>query len=800
MAEVFRAELVGAEGVTRELVVKKMHPTLALDPTAVAMFIEEARLAARLQHPNVVQVYEFGKDNDDYFLAMELVDGCDLATLLRTAAGPLPIALAGFIAAELLEGLGHVHALSDATGAPLGLVHRDVSPHNVLLRRNGEVKLADFGIAKAAARIGRETGQTGLGVKGKFAYMPPEQARGEALDGRADLFAVGAILYEMLTGTRVYAARGDGDLVDAVREGRVRSMAAVAPEVDAAFGGVVDRAVHPQRAARYESAAAMRQALLSTLDALGIRPSRSALVARVTAVLHADPIVPERPDRTLTAQDEVDPRGVAVVETPAPVRPQTATEPEGNVRALEPVAASPGPNRSLAPPDIAAGTGTSPRRRFLERVAIAVGVFTVAVLAERRTRPRPVAPPVPVVATVRPTVRVHWPRAMAPTAWLSPALLGAVEARCACRLATTAVSTDAELELLDAALLSQEVRADAVRRLDTFLAAVDAPGMVALQTALRDDARRLGAASGAAGEGTYLFPVVLDAVTLAVRDEAMGLLADAAPRAREALAALGAPCGAPMPAAEGFRADPAAWTSSDVAVAAAVWSRAASPWKLRVAWDGPSARVVAVSRAATFDLDGAHNEAPRAMAMAMGALGQWDVRLGVAGALEPMGTPWQPDSAAVVALGSEFARMASGAGSWRLHRLPRGDSLERDAAGEPRQTGSRAQSGVVHGYVLRRGATAAAGRLLLALSEAAPAAALAAYQLALPTRRDADPLPRVADGAVRARYQRVLEHDAAALAGGRFGAVSGVPAAEGDDAFVRVRDAVLASRNGICTP
>ncbi len=765
MAEVFRAELVGAEGVTRELVVKKMHPTLALDPTAVAMFIEEARLAVRLQHPNVVQVYEFGKADDDYFLAMELVDGCDLATLLRGAAGPLPVALAGFIAAELLEGLGHVHALSDAAGAPLGLVHRDVSPHNVLLGRNGEVKLADFGIAKAAARIGRETGQTGLGVKGKFAYMPPEQARGEPLDARADLFAVGAILYEMLTGARVYVPRADGDLVDAVREGRVRLVAAAAPTIDPRLGAVVDRAVHPRREDRYGSAREMRLALLEALEALGVRTSRSALCARVEAVLVAGPAAPDRPERTLTAQDDLP-------AVPEPLRPVTQVK--------------------VAPP----APRERPRRKvLLERVAIALGVFTVAVLAERRTRPRPAAPPpVPALPAERPTVRVRWPADLDPAPWLSPALQAQAEGRCGCRLEH--VTGEAELELIDAASLPQRVRADRVRRLDTFLAAVDAPGMVALQTAQRDDARRLGAASGAAGEGTYLSPVLIDAVALAVRSDALALLTGVAPRAREALAALGAPCGAPLPAVAGFRPDPSAWTSHDLAVAAAVWSRAEPPRRLRVAWDGPSARVVAVSRAATFDLDGAHGDAPRAF----GALRAWDLRLSAAGALDPAGPVWRADGAAAVALGSDFVRGPGPAEDWRLYRLPRGDSLDLDASGEPRQTGSRAQSGVVLGFVLHRGATVAAARSLLALSAPEPAAAMAAYRLALPTRRDADPLPLVSDPGLRARYRAALALDAAALDGGRFGPVSAGASAETDGVFPRVQAEVLGARGGACPP
>lgn len=781
MAEVFRAELVGAEGVTRELVVKKMHPTLALDPTAVAMFVEEARLAARLQHPNVVQVYEFGKADDDYFLAMELVDGCDLATLLRAAAGPLPVALAGFIASELLEGLAHVHALADPTGAPLGLVHRDVSPHNVLLGRNGEVKLADFGIAKAAARIGRETGQTGVGVKGKFAYMPPEQARGASLDARADLFAVGAILFEMLTGARVYAARPDGDLVDAVRSGRVRAAREVAPGLDAGLAAVVDRAVDPHRERRFESARQMRQSLLDALDALGVRPSRGLLRERVLAVLQTDPSPPERPERTLTAQDDPAP-SAASPRAPEPVAP----------RAPEAGAAAPG-----SMPSLSAGLAPAPRRKLLERIAIAIGVFTVAVLAERRTRPLPTAPRAPAPTGALETVRVRWAEGADPARWLTPALRAQVEARCGCRIEADASAP--MLELLDAAGLAARVRQDSVRRLDTFLAEVDAPGLVDLQAALRDDARRLGAASGAAGEGTYLLAATVDAVALAVRVEAMQRLGDAA-QARQAVVALGAQCGASLPEPSGFRADPTAWTIHDLAAAAAVWRTVAPPMRLRVPWEGLAARGVAAARGVTFDLDGAHGDDLIAQGPSLTALRLWDERLTAAGALDPTGPVWQPDSAAVIVRASDFVASDEPAEAWQLHRLPRGDSLARDATGEARQVGSRAQSGAVMGWVLARGASASAARLLLALSGPEVSAALASWLYALPARRDVDPSRRVADGARRARYVRALAYDAMVLEGGRFGPVGFTGGGDGGDAFVDARRRVLAARSGRCAP
>ena len=188
MAEVFRAELVSAEGITRELVIKRIHPRLALDAEAVRRFVDEARVAAKLRHPNVVQVYEFGRAGDHYFLAMELVEGCDLATLLRREeGGRVPAGVALAVIDALLDALGYVHALRAADGAPMGLVHRDVSPHNVLLGHAGEIKLADFGIAQAPVSSAADA-EGHRAVEGKLAYMAPEQARGERVEPRARRF------------------------------------------------------------------------------------------------------------------------------------------------------------------------------------------------------------------------------------------------------------------------------------------------------------------------------------------------------------------------------------------------------------------------------------------------------------------------------------------------------------------------------------------------------------------------------------------------------------------------------------
>ena len=196
MAEVFLAEMVGAEGFTRPLAIKRILPEHSANELFAKMFVNEARISSFLSHPNVVSVIDFDRDADNcLFLVMELVVGKDLNQLVKSEAFlPLPVVI--FVISEVLRGLGYAHELV-ADGKHLGIVHRDVSPHNVLLSWEGAVKVSDFGIAKAAAAT--DATRSGM-LKGKVSYMSPEQANQQPLDGRSDLFAVGIMLYEMLVG------------------------------------------------------------------------------------------------------------------------------------------------------------------------------------------------------------------------------------------------------------------------------------------------------------------------------------------------------------------------------------------------------------------------------------------------------------------------------------------------------------------------------------------------------------------------------------------------------------------------
>ena len=206
MAEVYLALAPGPQGFQKLVVVKRLHMNMEDEPMLVAMFLDEARIAARLAHPNVVQTNDVGEHEGSHFIAMEYLEGQPFDRILKHAVRDgerLPMRLAARIIADALDGLHYAHEACDYDGTPLGVVHRDVSPHNLFVTYDGVVKLLDFGIAKATTQV-VET-RTGL-VKGKFAYMAPEQARSAPADRRADVFAMGVVLWESIAGASAGAA------------------------------------------------------------------------------------------------------------------------------------------------------------------------------------------------------------------------------------------------------------------------------------------------------------------------------------------------------------------------------------------------------------------------------------------------------------------------------------------------------------------------------------------------------------------------------------------------------------------
>jgi serine/threonine-protein kinase len=260
MAEIFLAQSHGPEGFEKQVVIKRIRSALADDPSFVQMFIAEARVASRLNHANVVHIFDFDRHEDSYYLAMEYVRGKSLAELHRRArllGKPFPPVLAAQICLEVARGLAYAHRLTEH-GQSLGLVHRDVTPHNVLISYEGAVKLTDFGIAKASNRA-----STAGMLKGKFAYMAPEQARGEAVDSRTDLFALGITLWELLTGSRLFDGDSDVAVLRAVQEREIQSPSALNGMVEPALAEVVLTALRREPSRRFQTAGDLERRLLT---------------------------------------------------------------------------------------------------------------------------------------------------------------------------------------------------------------------------------------------------------------------------------------------------------------------------------------------------------------------------------------------------------------------------------------------------------------------------------------------------------------------------------------------------------
>jgi len=261
MAEVFRAESSGLEGFRKQVAIKRVLPHLGRNSKFISMFLDEARLSAQLSHSNCVQVFDIGVRDDAYFIVMEFVDGANLksiATSMRNNGRSFPIPAATYIAHEICKGLSYAHELTDRNGMPLNLVHRDVSPPNVLVTKHGEVKIVDFGLAKASSQI--EPSEPGV-IKGKFAYLSPEAAQGEEVDCRADIFAVGIILWELLTSRRLYDGDTDVQVFHKAQVAKVPPVSQINRSVPPELESIVNRALARDRNERYSSARELGQDL-----------------------------------------------------------------------------------------------------------------------------------------------------------------------------------------------------------------------------------------------------------------------------------------------------------------------------------------------------------------------------------------------------------------------------------------------------------------------------------------------------------------------------------------------------------
>lgn len=288
MAEIYLARLYGAQGFERDVVIKKILPQWSSDHDFISMLIDEAKIAVQLSHPNIVQVYELGREDKIYYIAMEYLDGVDLRRFMQKVATlkqEIPLEISLMIMAEVLDGLAYAHAKKNVQGNSLKIIHRDISPQNILLSYDGVIKITDFGIAKAASK-NHET-VTGV-IKGKFAYMSPEQANQEPLDHRSDLFSTAVVFYELLTGERLFYRGSDLETLDRVRRGQVTFSEEAEKKLPARLKEILLRALTKERGDRYPDAIAFREELLDFTRSLKKKLRREKVASFLNSLFEGE--------------------------------------------------------------------------------------------------------------------------------------------------------------------------------------------------------------------------------------------------------------------------------------------------------------------------------------------------------------------------------------------------------------------------------------------------------------------------------------------------------------------------------
>ncbi len=272
MAELFRAKLTGAQGFEKLIAVKKILPNLSREANLVTAFIDEAKLAALLHHENIIQIYDFGSMDDQYFIAMEYLFGKDLRTITRTArAKELALGLENilYIITRICAGLDYSHHLRDLQGKPLNIIHRDINPQNILITYEGQVKIIDFGIAKAASHNTQTRENL---IKGKLAYMSPEQANGQKIDHRSDIFSTGIILYELLADRRMFSGE-TMHVLSLVRDAQYDPPEEVIPDLPSKLNAILKRALAKEPDERYQSAGEMLADIEEFMFERSLRPN-----------------------------------------------------------------------------------------------------------------------------------------------------------------------------------------------------------------------------------------------------------------------------------------------------------------------------------------------------------------------------------------------------------------------------------------------------------------------------------------------------------------------------------------------
>ena len=317
MAELFQGKIVSVKGFEKPVAIKKLLPHLTPDSSLVNMFVNEAKLAALLTHQNIVQIYDLGSIEGTYFIAMEYLHGKDLRAMINKArqrAVPVPLEFALYVVSRICAGLDYAHKLKDFQGSPLNIIHRDISPQNIIVTYEGEVKIVDFGIAKAATH----SSETKVGIiKGKLAYMSPEQAAGKSIDHRSDVFSTGTLLYELVTQRRMFEGP-DLEVLDRVRKGEFVAAEVVAPTLPPRIIAILQRALAHDPERRYQSCAEMLTDLEEGFSDFSVRPG-AEILGHYMKGLFAEEIAIEL-STLQEAQTQITP-----VEDSGPVEETTAT-------------------------------------------------------------------------------------------------------------------------------------------------------------------------------------------------------------------------------------------------------------------------------------------------------------------------------------------------------------------------------------------------------------------------------------------------------------------------------------------
>ncbi|MEX0880645.1 MAG: TonB family protein [Thermoanaerobaculia bacterium] len=423
MAELYKAKRTGVEGFQKIVAIKKILPHLADDEEFVTMFADEAKLAAQLNHPNIIHIYDLGKiQAGGYFIAMEFVDGRDLRAIERSTREltlPLPVPLAVYIASKVASALDYAHRRRDAEGHELNIVHRDVSPQNILISYEGEIKLCDFGIAKAASKASQT--QSGA-LKGKMQYMSPEQAWGRPIDRRSDLFSLGVVLHELLTGERLFRGDTDINILEKVRNADVAPPSRANSEVPHNLDAVVLKALAKDPEERYANASDLLRDLDSVLYSYTPAPGSADLAIYLHRLQAEETAMTEAKAREAAqAVHEAEPAVRKRKSKGAPVSRKTGTTP----RAAEPPAASPkapppppSPPRE-APPGAEVFGSMAARSAEAEKanrtpLYVAIGLAAVLLAAFAVWRMMEPEPAAPAPAAVVPTPAAAVPTPAAP--------------------------------------------------------------------------------------------------------------------------------------------------------------------------------------------------------------------------------------------------------------------------------------------------------------------------------------------------------------------------------------------------